>query len=108
MYKSQATLRARLQNLSGDWLGFTRGFFADRQGGHYLPREAAQLIASASPVPVFGPYQTFMDTGVLGGRMINFSQMGRTAARLSADPVSYTHLDVYKRQGIPLAHQFQC
>ena len=84
--ESAAALRARLQGLSDDWLVFTPGFFADRQGRRYFPREAAQLIASASPVPVFGPYQTFMDTGVLGGRMVELFADGshcRTAQRRS-------------------------
>lgn len=86
--ESAAALRARLQGLSDDWLVFTPGYFVDRQGGRYLPREAAQLIASASPVPVLGPYQTFMGTGVLGGRMVSYSQMGRTVAQLIADLIS--------------------
>ena len=86
--ESAAALRSRLQGLSDDWLVFTPGYFVDRQGGRSVPRDAAQLMASASPVPVLGPYESFMGTGVLGGRMVSFSQMGHTAARLSADLIS--------------------
>ncbi len=85
---SIAALRSRLQGLGDDWLVFTPGFFVDGQGGRYFPREAAQLIASASPVPVLGPYPSFIGTGVLGGRMVSFSQLGRAAGRLSADLIS--------------------
>lgn len=104
--ESAAALRARLQGLSDDWLVFTPGFYTDRQGGRYLPRDAAQLVASASPVPVLGPHLTFMDTGVLGGRMVNYSQMGRTAARLSADLISGVPVELLAPpESVPLPMQ---
>ena len=36
-------------------------------------------MAAASTAPVFGPFNTFMGTGIVGGRMPNFTAMGRQA-----------------------------
>jgi hypothetical protein len=73
------------EGLGDDWLVFTPGFFADGQGQRYLPRDAAALVASASPVPVYGPFSTFIGTGSLGGRMASYAQMGGLAAQYGAD-----------------------
>ncbi len=53
------------------------GFFRDGDGRTYAPRDAAALVAAASSAPVYTPAETFMGTGVVGGRMLSYEQIGR-------------------------------
>jgi signal transduction histidine kinase len=75
-------LQARLASLGPDSVVFTPGFFLDGGGRVFVPRDAGALIAHASSAPVYGPYDTFIGTGVVGGRMPSFEQMGEQAGRL--------------------------
>jgi hypothetical protein len=53
-------------------LVFTPGYFTDGAGQNFAPRQAAVEIAAAASVPVYGPYNTFIGTGVVGGRVRTF------------------------------------
>jgi C4-dicarboxylate-specific signal transduction histidine kinase len=64
---------------------FTPGFFRDGSGRQYSPREAAALIAAAAPVPVYGPFSTFIGTGIVGGRMASYAAMGRLGAETAIE-----------------------
>jgi len=87
-------LQRRLRQLPANSIVFTPGFFHDGTGRVFAPREAARLIATASVAPVFGPFSTFIGTGIVGGNMASFSAVGRvggdTAIQLLAGtaPVS--------------------
>jgi signal transduction histidine kinase len=74
-----AALQDRLASLGADSVVFTAGFFQDGGGRQFVPRDAAALIAQASSAPVYGPYDTFIGTGVVGGRMPSFEKMGEQA-----------------------------
>lgn len=76
---SVATLKKRLATLGSDAVVFTPGFFQDGAGNLFTPRDAAAVIASASSAPVYGPFDTFIGTGVVGGRMPSLEDMGRQA-----------------------------
>ena len=71
----------RLRDLPADTIVFTPGFFRDGSGREFTPREASQLIAAASSVPVYGLFSTFIGTGIVGGRMASYDAIGRLAAR---------------------------
>ena len=75
-------LLQRLRALGKDTVVFTPGYFEDGVGHQFSPREAAQLIASAAAAPVYGPFDTFIGTGIVGGSMPNFAAMGRQAGQL--------------------------
>ncbi len=75
-----AVLQRQLRELPADSIVFTLGFFRDGGGREFTPREASQLIAAASSVPVYGPFSTFMGTGIVGGRMASYDAIGRLAA----------------------------
>jgi signal transduction histidine kinase len=77
-------LQGRLAGLGADSVVFTPGFFLDGGGRAFFPREAAALIAQASSAPVYGPYDTFIGTGAVGGSMPSFEEMGNQAGRLVA------------------------
>ena len=87
-------LQRRLRRLQPDSIVFTPGFHRDGRGREFTPREAARLIAAASPVPVYGNYFSFLDVGVVGGRMVDYEAVGREGAQAAialldgADPSS--------------------
>lgn len=76
------TLQKRLGELGSDSVVLTTGFFKDGDGHVYVPRDAAALVAAASSAPVYTPAETLMGTGVVGGRMVSYAEVGRQAARI--------------------------
>jgi signal transduction histidine kinase len=72
----------RLGELGDDVVVFTPGYFQDGAGRNFAPREAARLMAAAATAPVYSPFNTFMGTGVVGGRMPSFADMGRQAGHI--------------------------
>ncbi len=79
-----ASVLQRLRGLGPDSVVFTPGYFLDGEGRLFSPRDAAALIAGASTAPVYGPFDTFLGTGVVGGRMPSFEEMGRQAGQIVA------------------------
>ncbi len=59
------------------------GIFRDGAGRIFVPREALSLISRAANAPVFGPYDTFLGYGIVGGRLVSFEQQGKEAASLA-------------------------
>ena len=70
----------RLGELGSGDVVFTPGYFRDGAGREFAPRDSAVIMAAASGAPVYGPYNTFIGTGVVGGRMPTYVEMGRQAA----------------------------
>ena len=73
-------LKKRLAKLDRDSVVFTPGFFRDGSGRTCVPAEAARLVAGATEAPVYGPYPTFIGTGIVGGSMPSYVTTGRVAA----------------------------
>ena len=67
----------RLGELGRDAIVFTPGYFQDGAGRAFTPRESVELMTAASAAPVYGPFNTFIGTGVVGGRMPTYESMGR-------------------------------
>jgi hypothetical protein len=67
----------RLGQLDENTTVFTPGYFQDGDGHSFTPRETARIMAAASTAPVFAPFNTFMGTGIVGGRMPNYGAVGR-------------------------------
>ena len=70
----------RVRELGDGDVVFTPGYFVDGAGRVFVPREAAALVADASNAPVYGPFSTFIGTGVVGGRTPTYIEMGRQGA----------------------------
>jgi signal transduction histidine kinase/ABC-type uncharacterized transport system substrate-binding protein len=81
-----ADLTKRLAALKKDAVVLTVGFFLDGAGRVTFPAESVGLVAAAATAPVYGPSETFIGTGVVGGWTPNFRAMGRQAG-LTADKV---------------------
>ena len=71
-----AELVRRLGALKGDSIVFSPGYFMNGDGAEMSPRESARYLAALSAVPVYAPYDTFIGTGVVGGRMPSFVDAG--------------------------------
>jgi C4-dicarboxylate-specific signal transduction histidine kinase len=63
---------------------FTPGYDRDGTGRLFIPRQATELIAGASGAPVYGPYDTFIGAGIVGGRMPTYESAGSQAGELVA------------------------
>ena len=76
------TLLTQLARLDAGTVVFTPGYYVDGDGAVSTPYEAAARIAQASAAPVYGPLDTFIGTGVVGGRMPSFFAIGRQAGEI--------------------------
>ncbi len=77
-----AELVRRLGALKSDSIVFSPGYFMNGDGTEMSPRESAMRLATLSAVPVYAPYDTFIGTGVVGGRMPAFFDAGMIAGRI--------------------------
>jgi signal transduction histidine kinase len=78
-------LLERVGTLGPDAIVFTTGYFEDGDKKMFTPRDTAAGLARAAAAPVYVPWNTFLGTGVVGGRMPTFEGIGRQAAEIVAD-----------------------
>jgi len=62
--------------------------FKDRAGRNFIPREAIGKIAATASAPVYGPYQTYINYGVVGGNTVTFETLGQTVGNLVLDAIA--------------------
>lgn len=77
-------LLQRLAALDAGTVVFTPGYYADGAGVMSNPARTAAAIAEASAAPVYGPLDTFIGSGAVGGRMPSFEGIGRQAGEIVA------------------------
>ena len=76
--------------------------FKDSSGRNFIPREAVRQIAASATAPIYGPYPTNIDYGVVGGNVVTFESQGTAVANLTLDalngePITHvqaSHFDV--------------
>ncbi|MFG1383898.1 sensor histidine kinase [Xanthobacter versatilis] len=81
--RPMAEVLKRVAELGPDTVVATPGFFRDGAGSIYLPADSVRLIAQAATAPVYGPFVTFIGTGVVGGWMTSFEAMGREGGAIA-------------------------
>ncbi|KKX23864.1 HAMP domain-containing sensor histidine kinase [Rhizobium sp. LC145] len=59
--------------------------FKDRSGRNFIPRDAVKQIAADATAPIYGPYATYIDSGIVGGNVVTFESLGSKVADLSLD-----------------------
>jgi PAS domain S-box-containing protein len=57
--------------------------YKDGAGKTFNPRDALDLIASQSRVPLYGVASTYLGHGIVGGNLLSFEDLSRTASELS-------------------------
>ena len=62
--------------------------FQDGAGDNFLPRTAAAEIARVSSAPTYSVYDTFIEDGVLGGRVQTFETLGREISKLAVSEIT--------------------
>lgn len=75
---------AELKGLTAGHLVLLLSYTVEEGGGTFNHSEAARLISSASPVPVYSVYAEQLGFGVIGGRMVDGQSQGQKAAELAA------------------------
>jgi signal transduction histidine kinase len=69
----------RLRALPREAIVYTPGYFVDGAGLVGSPRQSLELIARASAAPVYGPLDTFLGTGIVGGYMAPYEDQAMQA-----------------------------
>ena len=78
-----ATVLKRLGELDANAVVFTAGYFQDGDGRQLSPQDSVKAMTAVARAPVYGPYDTLLGTGIVGGYMATFEGMGRQAAQLA-------------------------
>ncbi len=92
-YWSDLTYDALLTDVSrlpSDSIVLLLTFFADSEGKRFIPRDVAAAVAKASSAPVYGLFDTYVGTGVVGGFTDTFESLGITAADMAIEILSGT------------------
>jgi diguanylate cyclase (GGDEF)-like protein/PAS domain S-box-containing protein len=77
-------MRERLAKLPRKSLVFLIGWASETgQGPLISPMENARLVATASPVPVYTPWEFCLGSGVVGGHVLSGADQGGAAAELA-------------------------
>lgn len=79
---SSRQLFAYLAGLSPKDAVLLVSFNRDRDGVYYSYEQSARLISSRSAAPVYGLWDFYLNTGVVGGKMVYSKDQGETAAKL--------------------------
>jgi hypothetical protein len=66
-------LSKRLREVEDDAVVLTNGFYLDEDEPRGSPRESARRMAAATRAPVYGPYETWLGNGIVGGYMTDIA-----------------------------------
>jgi len=80
----------RVRALPPGTVVFTPGYFADGTGQIAIPRRSVERIAEASSVPVYGPLDTYVGAGVVGGYVTPYVEQAKQAATIAAQLIKGT------------------
>ncbi|WP_051000159.1 sensor histidine kinase [Sinorhizobium fredii] len=78
----------RAAELPRDSIVLALTIFKDRTGRNFIPREAIKQISKTASAPIYGPYLTYIDYGVVGGNVVTFESLGKTVADLALDAIA--------------------
>ena len=63
-------------------------FFADSEDKRFIPRDVALALAKASAAPVYGFFETYLGTGIVGGYLETYQSIGATTAEVVLEILS--------------------
>ena len=78
-------LAAELSKVPGDAIVIILTVFADGEGRTFVPAKVAADLSALSHAPVYGPYDTFVGKGAVGGFVETFESVGLAAADLAIE-----------------------
>src|SRR5262249_4715843 len=80
----------QVSRLPRDTIVFMLSAYSDAAGRTLIPRETAVAIAKASSAPVYGSFDTFLGTGVVGGYMETHASLGDAGGDMTSQILSGT------------------
>lgn len=83
-----------LKKLQADRLVLMLSYAVDKAGKAFTQAEAARIISSASPVPVYGVHARQLGNGLVGGRMLSGQAQGQKAAELAIRVLQGSALEI--------------
>ena len=78
-------LVAELSKVPRDAIVIVLTVFADGEGKTFVPAQVAADLSALSPAPVYGPYDTFIGKGAVGGFVETFESVGVAAADMAIE-----------------------
>ena len=76
-----SALQQRLAQLKDDTVVLTAGYFGRTATGATSRRASRRRPGGGLGAPVYGPFNTFIGIGVVGGYMLDFRALGRQTAQ---------------------------
>ncbi|WOH51164.1 ABC transporter substrate binding protein [Bradyrhizobium sp. sBnM-33] len=78
-------LVAELSKVPNDAIVILLTVFADGEGKTFVPAQVAADLSALSAAPVYGPYDTFVGRGAVGGFVETFESVGVAAAEMAIE-----------------------
>ena len=85
---SHDALVTEVSRIPRDSIVIFLAFLVDGAGKTFVPRNVVKEIARISPAPVYGPYDTYIGNGVVGGFVETFESHGAAVADLVSQIVA--------------------
>jgi PAS domain S-box-containing protein len=76
---------AELSKVPNDAIVILLTVFADGEGKTFVPAQVAADLSALSPAPIYGPYDTFIGSGAVGGFVETFESIGVAAAEMAIE-----------------------
>jgi PAS domain S-box-containing protein len=78
-------LASELSKVPNDAIVILLSVFADAEGKTFVPAQVAADLSALSPAPIYGPYDTFIGKGIVGGFVETFESIGAAAAEMAIE-----------------------
>jgi len=75
-------LLRRLGNLPQHTIVLYLMMWRDGAGEYFLPKEALSRIAQSAKAPIYGVFESFLGSGLVGGDLVPFKTAGKTTAEV--------------------------
>lgn len=70
----------RISKLPADAVVLYISMYSDGAGNGFNPRDVVPLLRKTANVPIYGPSETYIGFGILGGHQLSFEDLSRNAA----------------------------
>ena len=80
-----AKLVAKFSKVPTDTIVILLTMFTDGEGKTFIPAQVASDLSALSPAPIYGPYDTFIGNGAVGGYVETFESIGISAADMAIE-----------------------
>jgi signal transduction histidine kinase len=79
------TLLERVAHLPPETIVVFLTVYGDNTGRSFMPAEVVEGLAKVASAPIYGPYETYLGRGIVGGYMDSYASMGSAAADMALE-----------------------